>query len=214
MNEPEVSKRLIHSYENVKKELGNIPALTKEDKGLDVKWEAFMKAQLETMAEHGREWMRVRYAETKASYKVAMAALETQKGLLEKSEGMVKKSDLQGYHDKLATLKTTRVKLVKDLKGVYDERKTLQTTYYRAIKAKIQKDIDAAKSALDANDLSRDMLKQDLTENSKDTNLAQYIIDTQLIPYCEEMIAVLKADLVILNGFEAKTAGLKLPTLS
>ncbi|KAF2447208.1 hypothetical protein P171DRAFT_519497 [Karstenula rhodostoma CBS 690.94] len=213
MNEPEVKKRLVHIYENVKKELSNIPELTKEDKGLDTKWEAFMKAQLETMAEHGREWMRVRYLATKASYQTAMTALETQKGLLERNLGRVTKSDLQGLHENIASLKAKRKKLEDELEAAYEARKPLQTAKYDAIKTKIQKDITAATTDLEISSITIKMLKQYITENKKDTNKAQYTVDTQLIQQCDKMIDVLKADLATLRGFETKTASLKLPTL-
>lgn len=213
MNEPEVEKRLVHSYENVKRELSNIPELTKEDKGLDKKWEAFMKAQLKKMAEHGRHWMRVRYLATKASYKAAIAALKNQKKLLEKNLGRVTKSDLKSLHEDLARLKAKRVALEKELKETYEARKPLQTALYKAIKTKIQKNIDAAESNIGISDIAIDMLKQDLTKNKKDTNLAQYTVDTQLIQQCDKMIDVLEADLATLHGYETKTASLKLPTL-
>jgi hypothetical protein len=77
----------------------------------------------------------------------------------------------------------------------------------------VQSDIDSAEADIGLSDITIDMLKQDLTENRKDTNVAQYTVDTQLIQQCDNMINVLKVDLVTLQGFETKTATLKLPTL-
>ena len=115
--------------------------------------------------------MKLRYIATKASYKAAIATLETQKVLLMKNEGMVKKSDLQGLHDDIARLKTKHLQLEKDLKEVYEDRKPLQTALYKAIKTKIQNKINDAEADLGVNDLRKDILKQDLTQNKKDTNV-------------------------------------------
>lgn len=163
-------KRLIHVHENVKKELSNIPNLTKEEKDLDTKWEAFMKAKMDKMARHGKRWMKVRYLATKASYNAAITALETQKRLLEGNLGRVAKSDLEHLRRDLERLKTDRSEIEEKLKKAHKDRHNFQDDLYRAIGAKEQSKIDTANDEIGVSNLSIKLLKQSLTENTRYVN--------------------------------------------
>ncbi|KAJ4354550.1 uncharacterized protein N0V89_006287 [Didymosphaeria variabile] len=213
MNKQEVKDRLIHSYENVRKELSNIPQLTQENKDLDRKWTAFMEGHLESIGNHGKNWLTGRYTATKAAYQSAINALVAQKNALNDNKGKVLKKDLQAHQAEVKRLKESAIRLKKQLDGAYKDRAPLQTALYKAIKTKNQAAINKADGDLKVNDLTLDSLKVDIAENMRDTNKAERVLGTQLVQNVQELIDNLKRDQTTLLAFEAKTPNLQMPTL-
>jgi hypothetical protein len=208
-----VKTRLSHSYENVKKELSNIPQLTQEKKGLDVKWTAFMEEHLESISKHGRDWLTARYAATKTAYQVAIKALEVKEADINNGKGMALRSALEQYKKDLERLKKRAIQIEQEKAEANKERKPLQTALYKAIKAKDKAAIKKADSELEENDLILASLTVDKNQNERDTNLANHVLGTQHVQNIRDLIKNLKADQETLLAFEAKTPTLRMPTL-
>ncbi|KAF2637834.1 hypothetical protein P280DRAFT_530209 [Massarina eburnea CBS 473.64] len=217
INHERVQPRLHNAFENVKKELSNAEDLTDEkDVGqkLSVAWTLFMTEEFERYSNHGKNWLKGRYTETKKIYKESIQ--DIQKGMDEFDNSQTrqdvdkKTKDLKAKIEKLNTeLEQLKTEIENKKKEVRESKQEIIAAEETGDKAKIS----SASTNLKVKKQDLNDLKAALLTNKRDIGATQRDIYKVSLADLQELKKNLEEDEKALLEYEKNTDALKLPGL-